>query len=126
MESMPTKIIRVLAGLLLVVSGLNKFLHFMPMPEHNAEASAFLGALAATGYMFPIIGAVEALCGAAFVAGRFVALAAVVMAPIAVNIVLLHALLDPAGGGAGFFVGLANVYLLAVSLPKYQDLLMPR
>lgn len=126
MESMPTKVIRILAGLLLVVSGLNKFLHFMPMPPHNEAASAFLGALAATGYMFPIIGAVETICGAAFVAGRFVALAAVVLAPISVNIVLLHAVLDPAGGGPGFFVGIATAYLLAVSLPKYQDLLMPR
>lgn len=126
MDSMPTKIIRILAGLLLVVSGLNKFHSFMPMPEHNAAASAFLGALAGSGYVFPIVGFVEVVCGAAFVAGRFVALAAVVLAPISVNIVLVHAVLDSAGAGPGFFVGLANAYLLAVNLPKYQDLLMPR
>jgi putative oxidoreductase len=126
METMPTKIIRVLAGLLLVVSGMNKFLHFLPMPEHNTAAGAFLGALAGTGYMFPIIGLVETACGAAFVVGRFVALAAVVMAPISVNIVLVHAVLDSAGAGPAFFVGLANAYLLAVNFPKYQDMLMPR
>lgn len=126
METMPTKIIRVLAGLLLVVSGLNKFHPFMPMPEHNAAATAFLGALAGSGYVFPIVGFFEVACGAAFVAGRFVALAAVVMVPISVNIVLVHALLDSAGAGPGFFVGFANAYLIAVSFPKYQDLLMPR
>jgi putative oxidoreductase len=126
MESMPTKIIRVLAGLLLFVSGLNKFFPMMPVPEHNEAASAFLGALAASGYVFPIVGFVEAACGAAFVAGRFVALAAVVLAPISVNIVLVHAVLDSSGAGPGFFVGLANAYLLAVHFPKYQDMLMPR
>lgn len=126
MESIPTKVIRVLLGLLLLVAGINKFANFMPAPEHNEAATAFFGALFATGYMLPLIAVVEILCGAAFVAGRFVALAAVLLAPISVNIVLFHALLDPAGGAPGFFVGAANIYLLVVCLPKYQDMLMPR
>lgn len=126
MESIPTKVIRILAGAILLAGGLNKFLGFMPDPPHNEAASAFLGALAATGYMVPIIGLVEIFAGAAFVVGRFVALAAVVLAPVALNIVLLHAVLDPSGAGPGFFVGAANVYLLAVNFSKYQDLTMPR
>lgn len=126
MEKTPTKIIRYLLGALLLFGGLNKFLGLAPAPEHNAAAGAFLGALVATGYMMPIIGIVEIVCGAAFVAGRFVALAAVLLAPIAVNIVLVHAILDPSGAAPGFFVGAANVYLLIVNLPKYQDMLMPR
>lgn len=126
MESIPTKVIRVLLGLLLVFAGLNKFFGFAPNPPHNEAATAFMMALAATHYMLPIIAVVEIVCGAAFLAGRFVALAAVVLAPVALNIVLFHGLLDPAGGAPGFFVGLAEVYLLAVSFPKYQDMLMPR
>lgn len=126
METMPTKVIRILVGLLLLVGGLNKFLGFMPNPPHNEAGGAFMGALAATGYMFPIIAVVEIVCGAAFVAGRFVALAAVVLAPVALNIVLFHAVLDPSGAGPGYFVGAANVYLLAVCYSKYQDLLMPK
>lgn len=126
MESIPTKVIRILLGLLLLVGGINKFVPILPDPGHNEAGAAFLGALAATGYMFPIIGLVEFFCGAAFVTGRFVALGAVLLAPVAINIVLFHAALDPSGAGPGFFVGAANVYLLVVSLPKYQDMLMPR
>jgi len=126
MDSVATKVIRVLLGLLLVVAGLNKLLHFMPDPPHNDAATAFMTALAATHYMFPIIAVVEIVCGAAFLTGRFVALAAVVLAPVALNIVLFHVLLDPAGGAPGYFVGLAEIWLLAVSFPKYQDMLMPR
>ena len=126
METMPTKIIRVLLGLLLLFGGINKFVSIGPAPEHNEIGGAFLGALAASGYMFPIIGLVELFCGAAFVAGRFVALAAVLLAPIAINIVLFHAVLNPTGAGPGYFVGVANVYLLAISFSKYQDMLMPR
>jgi len=126
MESIPTKVIRILVGLLLLVGGLNKFLAFMPNPPHNEAGAAFMGALAATGYMFPIIALVEIFAGAAFVAGRFVALAAVVLAPVALNIVLFHAVLEPSGAAPGYFVGAACVYLLAVNLPKYQDMLMPK
>jgi len=126
MESIPTKVIRVLLGLLLLFAGLNKFFQFAPNPPHNEAATAFMGALAATGYMFPIIAITEILAGAAFVAGRFVALAAVVLTPVALNIVLFHALLDPSGAVPGYFLGAATVYLLAVSFPKYQDMLIPR
>lgn len=126
MESTPTKIIRVLLGLLLLFGGLNKFLALAPNPEHNEAGGMFLGALAATGYMIPLIGLIEALCGAAFVAGRFVALSAVLLAPISINIVLFHAVLDPSGGAPGYFVGAANLYLIGVCFSKYQDMLMPR
>ncbi|MFN2425029.1 MAG: DoxX family membrane protein [Candidatus Binatia bacterium] len=122
---MPTKVIRILVGLLLLVGGLNKFIGFMPNPPHNEAGGAFMAALAATGYMFPIIAVVEILAGAAFVAGRFVALAAVILTPVALNIVLFHAVLDPSGAIPGYFVGAATIYLLAVSYPRYQDILAP-
>ena len=124
MESMLTKIVRILLGLLFVVAGASKFLT-TPPPPPNEAAAAFLGALAATGYMFPIIAVTEILVGVCFVAGRFVALAAVVIVPISLNIFLFHAAIDPAGMAVGIFVAAANLYLLAVSFPKYQDLLTP-
>ena len=126
METILTKVIRVLLGLLLLFAGLNKFFGFAPNPEHNQAATAFMGALIASGYLMRVVAVIEISCGAAFVAGRFVALAAVLLAPVAVNIVLFHALLDPSGGAPGFFVGAATIYLLVVNLPKYQDMLMPR
>ena len=130
MESTLTKVVRVLAGLLLVVSGLNKFLHFFA-PGHSDVGGAFLGNLAGAPWMFPTIGVVEVLAGAGFVTGNFVALGALAMAPITYNIVLFHLAIDmpadPVNGlsnaGAGFFVGLANAYLLFANMPKYQDLL---
>src|SRR4029079_13963206 len=101
MESIATKVIRVLLGALLLFAGLNKFFGFAPNPEHNAAATAFMGALVSSGYMLKVIALVEILCGAAFVSGRFVALAAVVLAPIALNIVLFHLMLDMSGSAPG-------------------------
>ena len=88
---------RVLLGLVFLVFGLNGFLGFLPMPPHPDQAGAFLGALAATGYMFPLIKGTEVVAGALLLSNRFVPLALILLAPIVVNIVLFHGVLDPAG-----------------------------
>jgi putative oxidoreductase len=126
MESMLTKIVRILLGLLLVLAGASKLIPMSPPPPHNEAATAFMAALVATGYLMPIIAVTEIFAGVCFVLGRFVALAAVVLVPISLNIVLFHVLLDTSGALPGFFVGAANLYLLAVSFPKYQDLLVSK
>jgi putative oxidoreductase len=126
MESMLTKIVRILLGLLLVLAGASKLIPMSPPPPHNEAATAFMTALVATGYLMPIIAVTEIFTGVCFVLGRFVALAAVVLVPISLNIVLFHVLLDTSGALPGFFVGAANLYLLAVSFPKYQDLLVSK
>ena len=58
-------IARVFLGLAFVVFGLNGFLQFIPMPAPPEKAGAFLGALAATGYMFPLIKGTELFAGLA-------------------------------------------------------------
>ena len=88
---------RVLLGLVFFVFGLNGFLQFMPQPPMPPQAGAFLGALAATGYMFPLIKSVEVVGGALLLSNRFVPLALAVLAPNVVNIVLFHAVLAPGG-----------------------------
>jgi uncharacterized membrane protein YphA (DoxX/SURF4 family) len=87
--------VRVLFGGLFVFSGLNKLVGFMPLPPMAAPGAAFIGALAATGYMLPLIGFLEAVFGALVIAGRFVPLALTVLAPLVVNIALFHVLLAP-------------------------------
>jgi hypothetical protein len=88
---------RLLLGLLFFVMGLNGFLQFIPQPPVPGPAGAFAGALAATGYMFPLIKGVEVIGGALLLANRFVPLALALLAPNVVNIVLFHAVLAPAG-----------------------------
>ena len=91
--------VRYVLGLAFVVFGLNGFLHFMPMPPMPAEAGAFLGGLAGSGYFFPFLKSVEILCGLGLVLGLFVPLSLVILTPIMVNIILFHAFLAPSGLG---------------------------
>ncbi len=69
----------------------------MPTPPPPEVGAKFLGALFETGYIFPIIKTIEVVAGLALLAGVFVPLALLLLAPIVVNIVLYHLILAPAG-----------------------------
>ncbi|MCA9553916.1 MAG: DoxX family protein [Myxococcales bacterium] len=86
---------RILLGLPFFVGGLNGFLEFAPMPELTEPAAAFMGALVQTGYLLPLVKAIELLTGLALLGNRFVPLALVLLAPIMVNIVTFHVFLTP-------------------------------
>ncbi|MCB9539427.1 MAG: DoxX family protein [Myxococcales bacterium] len=107
---------RILLGLVFFVFGLNGFLGFMPQPPQPPEAGAFLGALAATGYMFPLIKGTEVLAGALLLGNAFVPLALLLLAPVVVNIAAFHLLLAP--GGAAMAVAL--VALLGFLAWRYR------
>jgi hypothetical protein len=95
---------RLLLGLVFFVFGLNGFLQFLPTPPAPERAMAFMGALAATGYMFPLIKSVEVIAGALLLSNRYVPLALATVAPNVVNIVLFHAVLAPGGLAVALFV----------------------
>jgi uncharacterized membrane protein YphA (DoxX/SURF4 family) len=101
---------RYLLGLAFFVFGLNGFFHFLPMPQPSPQGGAFLGALAATGYMFPLIKGVEVFSSVLLLANRAVPLALVLLAPILVNIAAYHTFLD-FGPGMALFLGALELVL---------------
>ena len=112
---------RLLLGLVFFVFGLNGFLQFIPTPPMPAAAGAFMGALAATGYMFPLIKSVEVIGGALLLSNRFVPLALAIVAPNVVNIVLFHAVLAPGGLPVALFVLALELF----SAWSYRDAFAP-
>jgi hypothetical protein len=105
-----TIVLRYLLGVVFFVFGLNGFLNFIPMPPPQGAAGAFLGALAATGYMFPLIKATEMIGGALLLGNRFVPLALTLLAPVLVNILAFHSVIAPANPLV-FVMLFAEVYL---------------
>src|SRR5687767_1451752 len=104
-------IARIFSGLAFTVFGLNGFFGFLPQPPHAGAAGSFLGALAATGYMFPLIKGTEVLGGLLLLGNRFVPLALTLLAPVLVNIFAFHLFLDPNGIGVAATLLAAEVYL---------------
>ncbi|MEM9072566.1 MAG: DoxX family protein [Myxococcota bacterium] len=102
---------RLLLGLIFFVFGLNGFLNFLPQPPVPEAAGSFLGALAASGYFFPVLKATEVAVGAALLSNRFVPLSLVVIAPVSIHILLFHAVLAPSNMVVAVGVIVLNAYL---------------
>jgi hypothetical protein len=116
---------RVIFGLIFFVFGLNGFLQFLPAPPMTDKAGAFGGALAATGYMFPLIKGVEVIGGALLLSNRFVPLALTLLAPIVVNIVAFHTFLAPPNPITFLVLGL-EVALAWVYRDSFRGVLQAR
>lgn len=115
-------ILRYLLGIALLVFGLNKFLGFMPPPELPQAAGQFMGALAATGYMFPLIGSVELLVGVLLFSRLSTPLALVLLLPISVNIVCFHVFLAPESIAPAALIAGLNLVLLFMNKAAYKEL----
>ena len=104
--------VQVIAGLMLVVFGLNKFLGFISMAAPAAEMGAFMGALFATGYLMKIVAVIEIVVGLAFLLNKYVALMAVVLMPVMLNALLAHLFLDPAGIGGALMLVIFTIIIM--------------
>lgn len=114
--------IQVIAGLMLVVFGLNGFLQFIPMPQPPVEMGKYLGALFATGFIFPIVSIVELLAGLAFLINRFAPLMAVILMPIMLNAFLSHLFLDLEGIGGSMILLIATIIVMLKNKDRYKEI----
>lgn len=116
-------VIRILLGLMMLVFGLNKFLHFIPMPPHPDAAGEFMGALAKSGYIFPIVALVEIGTGILLLINKFKAMALIVLFPVMLNAFLFHLFLDIPGIGGAAFAIIMNVFLMFNEKQSYAAIL---
>ena len=98
-----TNVSRFLLGFIVLVFGLNGFLHFIPMPPPSGVAGQFLGSMFVTKYLLFVF-AIQLIGGALLLINRYVPLALTILAPIIVNILLFHGLMNPDGLGLALFV----------------------
>jgi putative oxidoreductase len=116
-------VFRILLGIMILVFGLNKFFNFIPMPPHPGAAGEFMGALAKSGYIFPIVAIVEISTGILLLVNKYKALALIVLFPVMLNAFLFHAFLDLPGIGAAAFAVIMNGFLMFREKESYQGLL---
>lgn len=106
-----TIIVRILLGLMFLFASISYFvMPPPPMPEGNLKV--FMEGMMATGYLMTLVKITELICGFAFVIGRFVPLANIVILPVTVNIFMVHACMMPQGLPVAIALLCANIFLI--------------
>ena len=117
---------RVLLGVVMLFTGVNKIFWFVPMPHMTPALSAFMDELKATGYFVPFLGIVEATGGALLLVNRFVPLAITILAPVLVNILGVHTFLDRSGLPLASILIVLDVYLAWVNRDAFHAMFEAR
>lgn len=94
---------RVLLGLIFFVFGLNGLLMFtvgkgfIPMPPPQENMAIIMQGFMATKYLMPLVKLLEVVAGLLLLANRWVNAAIVLLAPIIVNILGIHLVVELSG-----------------------------
>jgi len=114
-----------LFGLMFINAGLDKFLHYMPMPAMTPEQQKLFAAFGEIGWLMPLVGVVELVGGLLFIAPKTRSLGAIVILPVMVGIVLQNITNFPTATGItiSLVLLLINLWVLVDNREKYKDLL---
>ena len=107
MNSQFAKITRILLGIMLLLSGLNKILKIIPTPAD---------------YIFPVVSALEVIIAVLLLSKKWVPFALVLLAPLSINILLFHFYLDFQGIVPAIIVAVLNGILIYKHWRQYLPL----
>lgn len=115
--------LRILFGLMLIVSGSNRFLCFIPIDHPEGLAGEVMEGFVKAGYLLPLVAVLLIGIGIMFVFNKFIPVAAVLLVPLSINFVGFHLAVDMAGIAPAAFVFIVNVYFLFLYRHTYVMLL---
>ena len=109
---------RLVLGFIFFASGLMGLFNLVPVPPNLPEKmQAFMAGIMATGYFLPFLKGTETVCGLLLLVGAFVPLALIVLAPIIINILLVHIFLAPDGLPVALVIAALEIYLAFFASP---------
>ncbi len=112
-----------LFGLMFINAGLDKFLHYMPVPEMNPEMAKVMEAFMLIKWLIPLVGFIEIVGGVLFIFPRTRALGALVILPVMVGIFLHNIVFAPEGLVFAGILLLINSWIIFDNREKYNYLL---
>ena len=116
-------VLRTLMGLLFLFSSIPYFFNLMEPPELEGAMKTLVDGMVASGFLLTLVKLVELVCGVAFVIGRFVPLTTVIIAPVIVNILLVHIFIDATTLPVAIFLVVANSFVAYQNWDAYKPLL---
>jgi len=124
MKEKVTFVLSLLFGLMFINAGLNKFFNYMPPPDNLPEnlQKAF-SAIMEIGWLLPLVGFAEVLGGLLFIFPRTRALAALIIFPVMVGILLTNIVTDTSGLGIALVLAAINLWVIYINRHKYTPML---
>jgi putative oxidoreductase len=119
-----TIVARSLLGLVFVVFGTNKFLHFLPNPPMQGAGAQFMGAMFETHYIY-VIATCEIVGGLLLITGRYLPLGLCLVGPVVVNILSFHIFMDNSGLPVALVVAALALFLLWRHREHFAGLVKP-
>ncbi|MFC6099203.1 DoxX family membrane protein [Olivibacter domesticus] len=116
-------ILCVLFGLMFINAGLDKFLHYMPVPPLEGEILKVAEAMMQIKWMMPLVAAIEIIGGLLFILPKTRALGAIVILPIMVGVILHNAIYMPSGLSIAGVMFLINLWVIFDNWKKYRVLI---
>ena len=114
-------IVRSLLGLVLIYASVMFFLKKAPETIVTGDFKAFQVGLIASNYLMPLAKGLELICGLAFLSGRYVTLANIIILPVTLNILLININMTPENLPIGIFVFVGNLFLIYVYRENYKS-----
>ena|ERR1700722_10628114 len=113
-----------LAGLLFIIFGLNKFFNYMPPPKEMPEKMVKMGtAFAEIGWLMPLVGLFEVIGGLLLIIPRTRALGAIVLVPILTGILLADISIAPSALPMVFVLIAIIVWVIVENRAKYLPMI---
>ena len=118
-------VVRLLMGLMFLFASITYWLKLYTPPPMTGAVKLFNDGMEASIYLMPTVKVFELLCGLAFVSGKFVRLAVVVIFPIILNILCFHAFLQPSSLPIAIPLMAGDLFLAYYYREIYKPLLKP-
>jgi putative oxidoreductase len=119
-------IARILLGLIFAMFGANGLHPFLPMgPLPTGLAGEFLAVLFQSHWVI-FVSVVQFICGVLLLVNRYVPLALILLGPVIVNIILYHALLNPAMAQPAVVVTILWIFLFYRYRKNFAGLFVQR
>ncbi len=116
-------IISLLFGLMFINAGLDKFLHYMPMPkEMPAGMAKLMGAFMEIKWLMPLVGFAEIIGGILVIFPKTRALGALIIFPVMAGIILTNIVNVPSGLPLAAVLLLINIWIIVENRAKYQPM----
>ena len=116
-------ILCLLFGLIFINAGLDKFIHYMPVPEMDPEMIKIGEAMMSLKWIIPLTGIIEIIGGVLFIIPKTRALGAIVILPVMVGILVHNAIFMPFGLLMAGILFLINLWILYDNREKYKSLI---